>query len=304
MKHLLVGQWIEKWAKRIPDKTAIIDEDKKITYGQFFDRICALSGYLMKKGIRKGDRVGVLSYNCKEYLEIYFALSRIGAILVPLNYRLVPSELDFLIQDSEMAFLFFHEDLTESVLGIKSNFKIKPISIGNRHINWARQYDKCIDEGAGWPSYRGDISPEDPHILMYTSGSTGTPKGALLSQRKTFFNTLNADIYYGLSPDDMMIITRPMFHSGGLLVQATPLFYKGATAIIHRKVRIKKILSTIQKYGIRILETSATVYNMMLNDDDLDRYNLSSLRVLFTGGERVQVSLLKEYHKRAPERKR
>ena len=296
--HISVGTWIERWAERSPDKIAIIDEDAVFTYKEFSDRINALSGLFIRKGLKPGDRVGILSYNCIEFLEVYFATSRTGLILVPLNYRLTSRELDHLIEDSEIELFFFHEDLKDSFAGMKSDIKRRPVSIGRNRIGWADPYETCLDEGSGYPSLREHISPEEPHILMYTSGSTGIPKGALLSQRKTFFNTLNADIYYGLKSSDTMIITRPMFHSGGLLVQATPIFYKGATAIIHRKVRPRRILDTTQKYRVRILETSSTVYNMMINEELIDGFDLSSLEVLFTGGERVQIKLLKEFHRR------
>jgi acyl-CoA synthetase (AMP-forming)/AMP-acid ligase II len=88
---------------------------------------------------------------------------------------------------------------------------------------------------------------EDPHILMYTSGTTGIPKGAILSHRKTFFNALNADIFYNLTSRDIMIVARPLFHSGGLLVEAAPVLYKGGSLILRKRFRSHEILETIQK---------------------------------------------------------
>ncbi len=133
---------------------------------------------------------------------------------------------------------------------------------------------------------------------MYTSGTTGIPKGAILSHRKTFFNALNADIFYNLTSKDIMIVSRPMFHSGGLLVEAAPVLYKGGTLILKKRFRPYDILETIQKYRVTLLELPATVYQFILLECDLGLYDLSSIRCFFTGGERVPKVMLKEYYRK------
>ncbi len=133
---------------------------------------------------------------------------------------------------------------------------------------------------------------------MYTSGTTGVPKGAILSHRKTFFNALNADIFYNLTSKDIMIVSRPMFHSGGLLVEAAPVLYKGGTLILKKRFRPNDILETIQKYRVTLLEMPATVYQFILRECDLGLYDLSSIRCYFTGGERVPKAMLKEYYRK------
>ncbi|HUL36127.1 MAG TPA: AMP-binding protein, partial [Thermodesulfobacteriota bacterium] len=139
---------------------------------------------------------------------------------------------------------------------------------------------------------------EDTHILMYTSGTTGIPKGAILSHRKTFFNALNADLFYNLSSQDIMIASRPLFHSGGLLVEAAPVLYKGGTVILKKRFRSYEILETVQKHRVTLLEMAATVYQFILQECDLTRYDLSSVRYYFTGGERVPKALLQEYFRK------
>ena len=139
---------------------------------------------------------------------------------------------------------------------------------------------------------------EDPQIIMYTSGTTGWPKGAVLSHRKTFFNALNADIFYGLTPADIMLAPRALFHSGGLLVEVCPMLYKGGTVILQKRFSSEDILRTIERYKVTVLEAPATMLRFILEQCDLDRYDLSSLKVCYTGGERVPPSLLEDYEKR------
>jgi fatty-acyl-CoA synthase len=133
---------------------------------------------------------------------------------------------------------------------------------------------------------------------MYTSGTTGLPKGAILSHRKTFFNALNADLFYHLTSKDIMIVSRPLFHSGGLLVEAAPVLYKGGTLILKKRFQSHEILETIQKYRVTLLEMAATVYQFILQECDLSQYDLSSIRCYFTRGERVPKAMLKEFYRK------
>ncbi|MFH1123329.1 MAG: AMP-binding protein, partial [Pseudomonadota bacterium] len=139
---------------------------------------------------------------------------------------------------------------------------------------------------------------EDIHIIMYTSGTTGFPKGAMLSHRKTFFNALNADIFYELTPNDVLLVSRPLLHSGGLLVESVPMLYKGGTIIMKRRFSAEDILKAIEQYSVTVLEASATIFRFILEQTDLKKYDLSSLKCCFTGGERVAPSLLTEFNER------
>lgn len=297
-----VGDWIRKWSLLQPQKRALISEDRPFTYQEVNLRTNQLCHFLLDIGVQKGDRISVLLYNCHQYLEIFFALSKIGAILIPLNWRLAGPELEFILQDSGSRLFIFEQEFEELVASIRSNLNLSNgnyLSIGEPCPDWATDYERALLENPGHeppaPSPAGD---EDPHIIMYTSGTTGIPKGAVLSHRKTFFNVLNADMVYNLTCKDIMIVSRPMFHSGGLLVEAAPLLYKGGTLILKKRFRPHEILETIQKYRVTLLELAATVYQFILQQCDLTQYDLSSLRCYFTGGERIPLAMLKEYYKK------
>ena len=297
-----IGDWIKKWSFLQPNKRALIFEERPFTYQEVNLRTNQLSHFLLELGIKKGDRVSVLLYNCHQYIETLFALSKIGAILVPLNWRLAGPELEFIIKDSGSRILIFDTEFVEVVASLRPNLNLSNgdyISVGSSCPDWAKDYEKgLLENPVHEPPLKVSIGDEDPHILMYTSGTTGVPKGAILSHRKTFFNALNADIFYNLTSKDIMIVSRPMFHSGGLLVEAAPVLYKGGTLILKKRFRPQEILESIQKYRVTLLELPATVYQFILLECDLSQYDLSSVRCYFTGGERVPKTMLKEYYRK------
>ncbi|MFP4037225.1 MAG: class I adenylate-forming enzyme family protein, partial [Desulfobacteraceae bacterium] len=140
----------------------------------------------------------------------------------------------------------------------------------------------------------GPADPEEPHVIMYTSGTTGRPKGAVLSHRKTFFNCLNADIFFKLHFDDVMLVVLPLFHSGGLFIQASPMIYKGATMVIHPKFDAQLTFSDIERYRVTKFLGVPTVYRSLLQVAPEERGDISSLQVCAIGGEKTTPTLLKQ----------
>jgi fatty-acyl-CoA synthase len=297
-----IGNWIRKWSFLQPHKKALIFEDHPFTYQEVNFRTNQLSNFLLDIGVQKGDRISVLLYNSHQYIEILFALSKIGAILVPLNWRLAGPELEFLIKDSGSRMLIFDTEFEEVVASIRPHLNLSPqdyLTIGNSCPGWTKDYENTLHE---YPNHEPlvvtPVGDEDPHIIMYTSGTTGIPKGAVLPHRKTFFNVLNADIFYHLSSKDVMVITRPLFHSGGLLVDAIPVLYKGGTLVLRRRFQHHEIFETIQKYRATLVEMAGTLFQFLLQKCDPSQYDLSSVRSYFTGGERIPITMLKEYHEK------
>jgi fatty-acyl-CoA synthase len=299
---MTIGDWVRKWASIQPHKTAIISEESALTYSELSKRVNQLARLLHENGTKKGDRVAVLLYNSKEYIEIVLALSVMGTILVPLNFRLSKSELEFILRDSESETLLFGEEFINVVKTIRPNIPVKEgnyICVGKEIYSWAINYEKKVkEESPEELDEERTMDGEDPQIIMYTSGTTGLPKGAILSHRKTFYNVLNANIYYGLTSEDIFLVTRALFHSGGLLVSAAPTIYKGGTIILKKRFKPQEILETIERHRVTVIEAAATIFNFILQQCDIEKYDLSSLRCCITGGERVPRSLLEEYLKR------
>jgi len=301
---LNVGSWIEKWARIQPEKIALISEDVPYTYVDLNRRVNRLSNFLLDMGIEKGDRVAVLLRNCRQYIEIFLALSKIGGILVPLNWRLALPETEFIMRDSGPRFIIFDEEFIGNAAMLREKLPVfKEIFCTSGEgekisevPDWASEYESSIMKYPDTtPNIPWESGAEDPHIIMYTSGTTGLPKGAILSHQKTFFNVLNAGIYFDLTSHDIVMIARPLFHSGGLIVEFAPILYRGGTAIIKKRFSPQQILEVVEKERVTILELPATVYNNMLHECDIEKYDLSSVKCFFTGGERIPVALLRAY---------
>ncbi len=295
-----VGDWIRQWSAIRPNATAIIANDVPCSYRELDRRINKLCHALIGLGISKGDRVAVLLHNCREYIEIFFSLAKLGAIMVPMNWRLAAPEIRFILRDSGTKVVIFEGEFTEAVNSVRSGEAIEccihlsPHGGEDAAPSWANGYESLLAPMSDHePEPEERAGDTDPHIIMYTSGTTGVPKGAVLSHRKTFFNVLNSDMFFDLTTRDRMIVTRPMFHSGGLIVDSAPVLYKGGTIIVKRRFRPIEILETAQRYQVTLMELPATVYQFILNECNLDEYDLSSVRCCFTGGERVPVHLLR-----------
>ncbi|MDY6969878.1 MAG: AMP-binding protein, partial [Spirochaetota bacterium] len=296
------GEWISKHAKISRHKTAIIFEDRRITYPELNERVNCISNALLDRGIVKGDRVAAMLYNCPEFLEVYFALSKIGAIFVSLNFRLAAQELEYQLINSQTKFMIFDNDFSERIDSIRHNLKIDSnnyVCLNKSEHDWALDYEEFIHNGTSQePEVKEKVKIEDPQMIMYTSGTTGIPKGALLSHKKTFYNTLNAQLYFNMTSKDIMLVVMPLFHSGGLNISAVPILYTGGTAVIQKFFSPEMTLSLIEKHSITLSMMVPTMLNFMLKSTNIDDYNLGSLKTLLVGGEPISISLIKEYQNR------
>ena len=291
-----VASWIARQASRDGVRLAIADEERRLSYADLEARIAGLAGWLHEAGIGRGDRVGILLGNRSATLEVLFAAARLGAIALPINTRLSPREVCFILDDSRAAALFHEPHFRE---------------LADTACERARQAPKVrLEVGPAYESVLAAptpaigieaVSPEDPMILMYTSGTTGDPKGALLPHRKALYNSKNAEIYFGIQPDDRVLVVSPMFHSLGLQILSLPALYCGAALIVHAHFEPERLLDAIDEEGITYLGAVPTVYQRVLDALDAapaDRWSLATLRFLFTAGAAAPAELVRAYRRR------
>ena len=298
-----IGDWVRKRSLISPENLAVIyadgDRELRLTYRELNERVNRAARYLLAKGVRKGDRVAVLLLNCNEFLELYFASAKIGAIFVPLNWRLAPPELQYQLGDSGTKLLVFHDVFQEAVGKILDQIPVRKgmfCAVGDRLPAWAERYDEATrDLPTAEPEIPEPVDWEDPHMIMYTSGVTGLPKGVLMSHKKIYFNIMNADIYYeSLTPKDIYLSPLPLFHSAGLLIVAVPTLYKGATYVTTKTFDPVACLELIQKYRVTLFLALTTIVNFLLSSGKMDEYDLSSIRYFGTGGEKTPMSLFEK----------
>ena len=300
LKSMNIAWWVKRWSVLHPHKTAIIHEDEKTSYLELHQKVNQACCWLQSLGIEKGDRVAVMLKNCPEFLELYLACSRLGAIFVPVNYRLAAPELEYTLTNSRPRLFVFGSEHAETVSNLTPQDR-RPLML-LAGIPGCESLEDILDYNAGTKICEGQrpfltesmapSSPEEPHVIMYTSGTTGQPKGAVLSHRKTFFNCLNADIFFKLHFDDIMLIVLPLFHSGGLFIQASPVFYKGGTLIIHPQFDPRRTHEDIHKYRVTKFLGVPTVYKSLVKEGSKGQVANSSLKVAAIGGEKLTPELM------------
>ena len=299
IRSMNIAWWVQRWGDLHPDKLAIIFEEEHITYADLHRRANRASCWLQSLGIEKGDRVAVMLNNCPEFIELFLACARLGAIFVPLNFRSAPPELDYFLKNCRpRLFVFGYEFLaTVQKLDLEDT-RPKALLSGVGKVTDELSVLDYVNESAVFDGRKpfltrslGPTDPEEPQVIMYTSGTTGRPKGAVLSHRKTFFNCLNADIFFKMHFDDVMLVILPLFHSGGLFIQASPVIYKGATMVMHPKFDPVKVYHDIEKFKVTKFLGVPTVYRALVKVDSRDRGDISSLKVCAGGGEKTTPEL-------------
>jgi fatty-acyl-CoA synthase len=305
IKSMNIAWWVRRWSELHPHKTAVIFEENRISYLQLYEKVNKVSCWLQSLGIEKGDRVAVMLSNCPEFIELFLACSTLGALFVPVNFRLAAPELDYTLTNSCPRLFVFGDELAETVLGLNLNQRRPLMLLASipecLHGGDILDYHRGVAAFAGQRPFLSDLMapavPEEPHVIMYTSGTTGQPKGAVLSHRKTFFNCLNADIFFKLHFDDIMLIVLPLFHSGGLFIQASPVIYKGATMILHKNFDPHRTYEDIQKYRVSKFLGVPTIYKSLVKASAQENVDLSSLKVCAIGGEKLTLELMAQFKK-------
>jgi fatty-acyl-CoA synthase len=294
--------WLEDKAGDQPEKPAILFGERAVTYRELWDRVVRLAVGLSRQGLCPGDRIGCLTTNHPAFLETYFASSLIGAIFVPLDFRLAGPELRFQIEDAEPAALILgsaQEDLPGSFFRSLRTKTPRIVQLRPGKEAGDLGYEELVQQGSFRDREGPDraFSPEEPQLIMYTSGTTGTPKGAILPYRKTLYNNLNAQCFFDLNSNDTVLVPVPLFHSLGLNILSVPVLFQGGTVVLLERFEPEATLRAIEKHGVTFVGAVPTVYNRLL-DHGLSGHDLSGLRFCFTAGAPIPVSVIEEYHRR------
>jgi acyl-CoA synthetase (AMP-forming)/AMP-acid ligase II len=285
MAHWLnLGQNLKVNAKRYPDTVALKDSKRAFTYPEANKRVNRLAHSLLSLGLAKGDKVAVLLENCIEIVEVYLATAKAGLVIVPINFRLVGPEVEFIVDNSDARAMVVHDEFTPCVDGIRQNLAdIRPenyIVVGEARDGY-REYEAFIQ---GAPESEPDVKvePHDPWILIYTSGTTGKPKGVVRSHESHIAFYLIDAVDFGFNEHDVCLNIMPLCHINSTFFTFT-FTYIGGTAYIHpaRSFRAEEILEIVEREKITFISLIPTHYSLLLNvSEEGRRRDASSIRKL------------------------
>ena len=280
---MLIHNFVEKAAKLYPNKDAIICNDLKYSYSQSFQRIKKFASFLQNKGLKKGDVISIIHFNCHYYYEVYYATSLCGLILNSVNFRLSANEISYILNNSETKLLIAHSKYENELNKIKD--KLPEIIYTDRH------YEDIIK------NQEENLKIEDfdeNHVahLYYTSGTTGKPKGVMLTHKNVCFHSICAIGEFWINDEDNWLHAAPMFH----LADAWSTFAftgAGAKHTFLNDFEVEKVFELIEKEKVTISNMVPTMLNLLVNSDKIDNYDLSSLRVILSGGAPIAPELVK-----------
>ncbi len=268
MNHLLtLADAVAAHARLTPGKLAVRDSRRSLSYAEWHARATQLANGLLGIGLAKGDRVALLAYNCAEWMEIYAALAAAGLVAVPINFRLTPAEIAYIVQHSEARAVIAQDELADQVAAVRTQLPIPPdayIAFGHALPAGWRAYEQLIDAaGTGQPPV--DVRPGDMSALMYTSGTTGKPKGAMRSHEGSTLIALATALELQFTRDDTALLVMPMCHANSLYFSHT-FVHLGATCVIddRRSFDPQALLATLSGQKVTFTSLVPTHYIMML----------------------------------------
>lgn len=295
---MYLGDWLARREMLTPDKVALIDAQRDfrlITYRDWNRAANRTANFLRDLGVTKGDRVAVLAMNCVEYLDVWFACGKLGAILQTLNWRLTPHELIGLIDDATPSVLIYGGEFESAVQAIRAQanslqhfITLTPSpssgeAVRKRVGEGSLLFDER-DRFSDAPPSPVELNWNDAWVICYTGGTTGLPKGAVLTYRAITANSVNTVMSWGLTPDDVTILNSPLFHTGGLNVFTAPLVHIGGASIVCRGFEVDQVFDLIRDRGVTIAFGVPTMFIAMQQHPRWAETNFSRLKLIISGG--------------------
>ncbi len=271
-------------ARRLyPNREAVVDGNLRLTYGQFFERCDRWSSALQQFGVQPGDRVAYIAPNTHGQLESFYAVPQIGAVLVPINYRLTADDFAYIINHSGARIVCAHSDYLDVVDRIRDQ------------LPNVEQYVALEGQKEGWTDYEAVLAATSPDFerppihegdlitINYTSGTTSRPKGVMITYRNAYMNALGTLAHYPVGPQDRYLWTLPMFHANGWTF-VWIITARGATHVCLRRVEPKVIFDTMNREGVTLFCAAPTVLISLANaPEELRRTAPRGIRLLTAG---------------------
>jgi acyl-CoA synthetase (AMP-forming)/AMP-acid ligase II len=291
---------LEHHATRAPDRAITRFEGRTTTYREMAVAAAALAGGLQERGVGPGDVVGLLSYNCPEFLQAMFAANYLGAAAMPINWRLAAPEVRYILEHSEAKALVCDEalvrvasDATEGMEHTLLRACVSPTT----ESGWTTLAELQADAR---PPGRAPGDPDDVHRLMYTSGTTGRPKGVMITHANLAWKNLAHLVEFGFTADDLGLACGPLYHVGALDLTTTSLIAAGATTVIHRSFDAAAVVEELERSRVTTVWLAPAMVSAIMALPDVEQRDLTSVRVIINGGEKMPIPLIERIRRTFP----
>ena len=289
---VLQQDWISKWAMYSPNKIAVkeFESGRTFTYGELNRLGNRLAHHLSEElDIKKGDRIALLAENCLEYILFFVAAQKTGCILVPMNYRLAPAEIDYLLQNAQPKMVVADDKFINKLEAAETYAQIPhhwPMEAVTRFCD--KRIAKVEDET--FPIC--PVQEDDPVFILYTSGTTGFPKGALYTHKMLFWNSINTAMSLLVNTESRTINCMPPFHTGGWNVLTTPFLHHGGYVCMMKKFDAGAVLQLLQTERPTIFMGVPTMLKMITDEAKFAAAEFPDLYYLIVGGEPMPIPLI------------
>ncbi|NOV00404.1 acyl-CoA synthetase [Paenibacillus planticolens] len=277
-----IVNWWEKRCLLTPDHIAVVDGEtgERLTYSELNAMVKRLAAKLGTHGICRGDRIALLAPNHVAYFEWLFACRHLGAVLVPLNWRLALPELASILADC-----------TPKVIGVHSRFALLAEELRASHAMEVLPLDlaedlslACMAAAQDTQPGSAEADPEDPFVMIYTGGTTGKPKGVVLSHRSIFWNAANTAVTWNLTAKDVTPTYMPMFHTGGLNALSLPVLHAGGTVVVVGQFDAEHTLELLNREKCTIALLVPTMYHMLIQSPAFADAVFPTMHTFLSGG--------------------
>jgi acyl-CoA synthetase (AMP-forming)/AMP-acid ligase II len=276
-----------------PDKAAIVFEGQRYTFSQLNERVNRLANGLMKLGVKKGDRVALLQVNCNQCVETYFAVAKMGAIYLPLNFRAKEKEIDYMLNTAECETIIAGDRYIPIIKGIQPDVRcLKNIITIETKQEGLLHYDDMIASSPADDVFT-EIDDDDTTILMYTAGTTGFPKGVMLSH-----NSFSGYVLENVTPaspeiDESNILTVPLYHVAGIQAMMAAI-YGGRTLVMERQFEPEEWMTLVETEKANRAMMVPTMLKQLLDHPNFKQHDLSSLRVITYGAAPMPLPVIRK----------
>ncbi len=300
----MIGDILRRTAKRYPVKTAIICGETTWTYAQF-DTICSrLATGLAGHGVERGDRVAIQARNSHAFAAVRFAVARLGALLVPINFMLSADETRYILEHSGATLLCTDTGLAETARTASVGTEIKnivwmPGEDASPRVEGFLNFDQLIQSPANYPEHEFD--GRSLAQIVYTSGTESRPKGALLTHEAVLWEYVSGIVDAEITRSDLSLNALPLYHCAQLDLFFGPTVYVGGTNVITGKPTPDNILRLLAKYGATSFFAPPTIWISLLRSPNFDATDLTTLRKGYFGASIMPVEVLKEIQRRLPQ---